>query len=535
MTFNAGGVGPGGVYPPFPGVEHHVGIAPPRPSPSPVSQPPAGQADAALIHKELLSERQLSDSRLTDIRTLQAQLNDLRARQASAPPPQPTQSEDALRRAVHDERRRADNERAVAEERLADIRRLQAQLHDARESRPAAEELMLQLGQVDAKSQALVQREAALAAELRKEQRRTEQRDEVLRDREGAAAHMQAELAQVKAQYVDELSRHQHELEAWKQEREGYRQNEEHLAGQLRAKQEQGRQEMLGHVTQGKEREERLRVQADKEWNVAEERLGEIRNLQKQVTSLHSNLTQAHNKIATEKASMQAQSSQEVKQVRAEGQAQMRLLEAKLEEEREESRQRLLQSQAFERHIAELGERLAQQPEGEDQRQREAQKQLEATLAAHRSDMAEQQRRHKAELREQERRLQAERANTEDRAEDVKAAQHAAAEERAGHKKAAEELQRLLEESNEKNRLLMDKQKDTQSQREELLRTQIDVEKQTANDRLREVRQLQKQYVFLLLLRHHHLHHTFKHAHHPSHSQAAGCPQRASQGIGRTA
>ena len=457
----------------------------------------AHDPDASMrLHQDLVAERQLSDSRLQDIRGLQAQLNEMKMRQHAPHHMGHTAGqEEELRRAILDERRRADNEHSVAEERLCDIRRLQTQLNELRVRAPQSQTVTLQLSQAEAKIASLQQREAALTAELQREQNKAGTHDSTQRNYDEQLRAAQGELRDMKQQYVAELSRHQQELESWQREREDYRSQEEAFAMQMRSRQEDAQQDITEQANQGRDREARLRHQADKEWTVAEDRLGEIRDLQRQVTTMHAKLTAQHNQAAEEKAQLLNQRTSEVASVKQELGQQITLLKERLEDDRKESRDRLQQVQTYERHIQELNERMAQAPEGEDQRIREIQRQLDATLAAYRTDADEASRRHKVEVRELEKKIAVERSNAEDKEELVQRAQHVAAEDRVRHKQELAALQDTHAAVLEKLQVQQEKQRELQAQKEEALRTQVSVEKQTAIDRLKELRSLQNQYV----------------------------------------
>eukprot|EP01060_Flectonema_neradi_P007369 TRINITY_DN15126_c0_g1_i2.p1 TRINITY_DN15126_c0_g1~~TRINITY_DN15126_c0_g1_i2.p1 ORF type:complete len:220 (+),score=75.56 TRINITY_DN15126_c0_g1_i2:48-707(+) len=151
------------------------------------------------IEAELAAQRQLSEDRLADIRKLQRQLNELRNTQHGP------SSEPALRAALLDERRRGDNERLIADERLDDIRRLQAKLNEFRSSQSSDEALSLQVRQLQTSNNTLKQRESQLQSDYQKEQATTTRVTDKLR-------HTEKELENLKQQYSSELTRHESEL-----------------------------------------------------------------------------------------------------------------------------------------------------------------------------------------------------------------------------------------------------------------------------------------------------------------------------------
>eukprot|EP01059_Diplonema_ambulator_P014515 TRINITY_DN25427_c0_g1_i1.p2 TRINITY_DN25427_c0_g1~~TRINITY_DN25427_c0_g1_i1.p2 ORF type:complete len:525 (+),score=255.26 TRINITY_DN25427_c0_g1_i1:41-1576(+) len=440
---------------------------------------------------ELDAERALSDERLQDIRKLQRQLNELRNQSFGG---MNRGKEDELRKIILDERRRADTEHQIANERLEDIRQLQSQVASFRNAQHGAQDMSLVLKQSDAQVQTLLQREQALKTELQRERAVREKLEQASRTKEHDAVSSKKELEILKDQYRTELSRHQLELEAWERDRADFAEREEELCMKLRAKQEAQRLEMITSMDQGREREGRLRHAADKEWSVAEERLNEIRELQRQVTVMHGKLTASHQQASEEKVQMQQSYRKEIEAIKNQFANHRESIARQLDDERGLSSERLMTIKTLERQIKDLNEQLASGPVGGDQRLREMQKQTEASLALYRSDMDELRRAHRAELKEYEKKLAAERQLAEERLSEVTNVQKAAAEERITHRQELEANEAEVENMRaqfKKNEELL---KARYAEKEEVLRRQAEIEKETADGRLKELHALRKEF-----------------------------------------
>ena len=431
------------------------------------------------LEAELASQRQLSEDRLIDIRKLQRQVNDLRNTQ------QGTGNESSLRAALLDERRRGDNERLIADERLDDIRRLQSKLNEVRSSQSSDESISLQLRQTQTTNNTLKQRESQLQSDIQKEMSSTARVTDKLR-------HSERELENLKQQYAAELSRHEGELKAWKRERREWEQRERSLASRTRIQEMELQKQVTNVVTDGKEREDLLRTTAEKEWGVAEDRLTTIRDLQTQLAAMHSKLSTANRISQDERERLLDQCNEEVTIIRKQNTAVIETLRAQLEEERETSSERHQSIQMLERHLKDLSEKLVELPESEDHRFNELHKQLDKTLTTYRREMDESTRRHTQEGKRLEKKVAAERALSEERMDDIREIQKTVALERSSHQQEMAEVKSEIQELAASHRRAEELLKKKSTEREEVLRKQIEIEKDTAGSRLLEIRQLQK-------------------------------------------
>eukprot|EP00755_Sulcionema_specki_P034363 Sspe_Gene.102715::Locus_78566_Transcript_1_1_Confidence_1.000_Length_1691::g.102715::m.102715 len=408
------------------------------------------------LRAELAAERQVANDRLQDIRVLQQQLNDARKAAEAAGETRVQEQLELLRnqfrakeegyqRAIQEERRRADREHAVAEERLDDIRQLQSQCHAARSAQAVATDTMVTCEQLEAAKATFAQREAALAAETARERQKVERFEGQLREKAEEVRRLQSSLADMREQYMHELDKHQQELEKWQQERAQHTEREKALHANMKAREEAHKRDLSVAVSSCHEREETLRQRAGKEWQVAEERLEEIRGLQKQISTLTVKLSEASQRAAEEREALAILHSQEQGQIKAVARQQIEALQRQLEEERDESSKRLSTIQALERQVANLGEQLSHIPQGLEARDRVNLKQLELALAAHRADADDAARRNRQREAELEKQVQAERCIAEERLADIRAAQKLAAEARTEHAAEMDSMRQQLE------------------------------------------------------------------------------------------
>eukprot|EP01065_Artemidia_motanka_P019906 TRINITY_DN23815_c0_g1_i1.p1 TRINITY_DN23815_c0_g1~~TRINITY_DN23815_c0_g1_i1.p1 ORF type:complete len:862 (+),score=196.05 TRINITY_DN23815_c0_g1_i1:123-2588(+) len=457
-----------------------LGAASMSASPEPASEqadaagPPPQIQEADYIRElrmQLQNERSISEDRLRDIRALQAQVHQSqKSRQDSASSQEVPPNAASLKKALDQEQRRARLAEETAAERLQDIRMLQQQL-------VAHERGVSAGGNSDVR-----ERSRAEWAETR------------LRDVQSEAVALRAQMDEVKRQYAEALRTHQEALDDWHREREVAREREEILIAEGRLREEQLARAAASSTRQSRDREADLRRQAGKESLVAEGRLDEVRSLQKQVTQLHEQIADHARVQQADREQLLIVHREDLASVRSACQAQLEGLRAQLAEERQVAAERLRVQQQLERQVAELGDSLSLVPEGIEARTREQQRALEAALAAHRDDADAMVRRHKLALAELEKQVAAEKRRTEAKENELRVLQKQLAEARIAHQSELAAVMRGQEEKLEGHRAQLDEAEGRAREREDAALRQLDDEKRVSEDRLRELQVAQKRY-----------------------------------------